>query len=166
MNDRQAARELTTPELLDRLTNELQRLRDRLDPGGTRLKSGDVRADVPDAPTTKETARELLHAFNIQGGVVGSPVRPFLDHSSTGSDSRIPSPDEVSKASAPHSAHYKNDKGIEPIDLIEAGNLPFHLGNVIKYIYRAYTQESKSIYVRESLEKARWYLERYMSLRK
>lgn len=166
MNDRQAARELTTPELLDRLTNELQRLRDRLDPGGTRLKSGDVRADVLDPLQTKETARELLRELNTTSRGPGGAGGPFPDLASSGSPTRIPSPDEVSKASAPHSAHYKNDKGIEPIDLIEAGNLPFHLGNVIKYIYRAYTQESKSIYVRESLEKARWYLERYMSLRK
>jgi Protein of unknwon function (DUF3310) len=46
--------------------------------------------------------------------------------------------------------------GIEVIDFIEAKNLNYRLGNVIKYISRA---AHKGDYV-ENLRKARWYLDR------
>lgn len=49
---------------------------------------------------------------------------------------------------------------IEPIDVIEDWGLPYHLGNVIKYIARA---EHKGNMV-EDLKKARWYLDRHINL--
>lgn len=56
-----------------------------------------------------------------------------------------------------HPAHY-NHSEIEPIKAIEAWNLGFHLGNVIKYIARAgHKDPSKEI---EDLKKARFYLDR------
>lgn len=45
---------------------------------------------------------------------------------------------------------------IEVIDAIEAWQLGFHLGNVVKYVARA---AHKGQYV-EDLQKARWYLDR------
>lgn len=45
---------------------------------------------------------------------------------------------------------------IEPIDVIEAWSLGFHLGNAVKYIARA---EHKGRQL-EDLQKARWYLDR------
>ncbi len=45
---------------------------------------------------------------------------------------------------------------IEVIDAIEAWQLGFHLGNVVKYVARA---AHKGRYV-EDLQKARWYLDR------
>lgn len=45
---------------------------------------------------------------------------------------------------------------IEPIDVIEAWGLGFHLGNAVKYIARA---EHKGRQL-EDLQKARWYLDR------
>ena len=56
-----------------------------------------------------------------------------------------------------HPEHYGN--GIyETINVIEAWNLDFHLGNAIKYISRAGKKDkSKTI---EDLEKAIWYLNR------
>ena len=45
---------------------------------------------------------------------------------------------------------------IEVIDAIEAWELGFHLGNVVKYVARA---AHKGRYV-EDLRKARWYLDR------
>jgi hypothetical protein len=56
-------------------------------------------------------------------------------------------------------AHYKA-KGFECIDVIEALGLDYHLGNTVKYIWRA---ESKGNYL-EDLRKARWYLDRYITL--
>ena len=56
-----------------------------------------------------------------------------------------------------HPAHYKTG-GIETIDFIEAKQLTYNLGNVVKYITRAgIKDEAKHI---EDLEKAAWYLNR------
>jgi hypothetical protein len=53
-----------------------------------------------------------------------------------------------------HPAHYKKG-GIEVIDFIEAKRLGYHLGNVVKYISRAYHKGGM-----EDLLKAQWYLNR------
>ena len=54
-----------------------------------------------------------------------------------------------------HPAHYKVG-GIETIDFIEAKQLSYHLGNVVKYITRADHKGNTM----EDLLKARWYLNR------
>jgi hypothetical protein len=53
-----------------------------------------------------------------------------------------------------HPDHYQGD-GIEAIDVIEAFDLDFSLGNVIKYALRASRKGGV-----EDLKKARWYLDR------
>lgn len=56
-------------------------------------------------------------------------------------------------------SHY-TDGGIETIDFIEAKKLPYHLGNAVKYISRAGKKDkSKTV---EDLQKAVWYIERYI----
>ena len=55
------------------------------------------------------------------------------------------------------SKHYNAGK-IEVIDFIEDQNLGFHLGNVIKYVCRA-KHKGKEM---QDLEKALWYLQRYI----
>ena len=58
-----------------------------------------------------------------------------------------------------HPSHYTFGK-IEVIDVIEDWELPYHLGNVVKYVARAGKKnKDKKI---EDLEKAKWYLERYI----
>lgn len=58
-----------------------------------------------------------------------------------------------------HPSHYTYSK-IEVIDAIEAWKLPYHLGNVIKYIARAgHKGEGTEI---EDLRKAKYYLDRYI----
>tara|TARA_Y100000310_G_C20013559_1_gene504057 strand:+ start:172 stop:417 length:246 start_codon:yes stop_codon:yes gene_type:complete len=52
-------------------------------------------------------------------------------------------------------AHYNASK-LEPIDVIEAWELGFHLGNTVKYIARA-KHKGKLL---EDLKKAQWYLNR------
>jgi hypothetical protein len=68
-------------------------------------------------------------------------------------------PNESSHLNRPdpvnHPAHYTHG-GIEVIDAIEAWELGYHLGNVVKYVARA---ERKGNYLQD-LQKARWYLER------
>lgn len=61
-----------------------------------------------------------------------------------------PKPDAVN-----HPAHYKVG-GIETIDFIEAKDLSYHLGNVVKYVTRADHKGNKL----EDLRKAQWYLTR------
>ena len=57
-----------------------------------------------------------------------------------------------------HPSHYTRGK-IEVIDFIEDQQLPYHLGNVIKYIARAGYKGDKL----EDLKKAQWYLDRYIN---
>lgn len=60
-----------------------------------------------------------------------------------------------------HPSHY-TDGGIETIDFIEAKKLPYHLGNAVKYISRAGKKDPAK--TKEDLEKAVWYINRYISL--
>jgi len=61
-----------------------------------------------------------------------------------------------------HPAHYKAG-GIETIDFIEAKDLNYRLGNVVKYVSRAGKKDSDPI---QDLEKAAWYLSREIEARK
>ena len=61
-------------------------------------------------------------------------------------------------SSVNHPPHYTKG-GIEAIDVIEAWDLGFHLGNAIKYIARAGRKGDAA----EDLRKAIWYLEREIS---
>ncbi len=66
-------------------------------------------------------------------------------------------------------SHYKYG-GIETIDYIEAKNLNYRLGNVIKYISRAGKKhemlglKNRFDYSIMDLEKAKWYLEREIEI--
>lgn len=55
-----------------------------------------------------------------------------------------------------HPSHYGGDTIYEPIKVIEAWNLGFHLGNTVKYIAR----EGKKGCSIQDLKKALWYLQR------
>jgi hypothetical protein len=58
-----------------------------------------------------------------------------------------------------HPSHYTSGK-IEVIDFIEDQKLGFHTGNTVKYICRAGKKDpTKEI---QDLEKAMWYLARYI----
>lgn len=66
------------------------------------------------------------------------------------------------------STHYKGG-GVEPLELIEAQGIGFHLGNVIKYAVRAHfyasapraTTRDNEERVRDAIQKATWYLDRF-----
>jgi hypothetical protein len=58
-----------------------------------------------------------------------------------------------------HPAHYKYG-GIETIDFIEAKELGYNLGNVVKYITRSDHKGNR----RQDLEKALWYLKRELGI--
>jgi hypothetical protein len=61
-----------------------------------------------------------------------------------------------------HPPHYKSG-GIETIDFIEAKDLNYRLGNVVKYVSRAGRKDSDPV---QDLEKAAWYLQREIAARK
>lgn len=63
-----------------------------------------------------------------------------------------------------HPAHYRKDTGHEAIDVIEAWDLNFNLGNTLKYIGRK-GRKDPNAYI-EDLEKARWYLDREITILK
>ena len=79
------------------------------------------------------------------------------------SDTPLPVTMEEPKADpVNHPAHYKYG-GIETIDFIEAKDLNYRLGNVVKYISRAGKKDSDPV---QDLEKAAWYLKREIDARK
>ena len=68
---------------------------------------------------------------------------------------RVPKPEQVN-----HPSHYGGENNpCEAIKVIEAWELNFCLGNVVKYVARAGKKQSKL----EDLKKALWYLEREIS---
>lgn len=58
-------------------------------------------------------------------------------------------------------SHYRSDDVYETIKVIEAWDLNYRLGNVIKYISRAGRKDQSKL--KEDLMKARWYLDREIS---
>ena len=58
--------------------------------------------------------------------------------------------------------HYRVG-GVETIDFIEAKDLNYRLGNVVKYVSRAGKKDSDPV---QDLEKAAWYLQREITARK
>jgi hypothetical protein len=57
-----------------------------------------------------------------------------------------------------HPPHYTATP-IEPIEVIEAWGLGFHLGNAVKYIARAKHKGSEV----QDIKKAMWYLDRWLT---
>lgn len=64
------------------------------------------------------------------------------------------------KETVNHPKHYGGGP-YEAIRVIEAWGLGFHLGNVVKYIARAGKKSAVEV---EDLNKACWYLQRYIQL--
>ena len=60
-----------------------------------------------------------------------------------------------------HPPHYVKGRKYETIDVIEDWKLGYHLGNAIKYISRLGRKGDEI----EDIEKAIWYLKRYLKLR-
>ena len=65
---------------------------------------------------------------------------------------------QVKKEEVNHPDLYLHSTGFEVIDVIEAWNLNFCLGNAVKYIARAGIKNPEK--KRQDLEKAVWYIER------
>lgn len=78
---------------------------------------------------------------------MGSIISSYIDNQ--------PTPEQPESVN--HPQHYGGKENpYEAIKVIEAWNLPFSLGNVIKYVSRAGKKGNKL----EDLKKAQWYLSR------
>lgn len=98
-------------------------------------------------PKKKEVTVELV------GQTIGEEVMQTIAEKITQTFAESKKEDVIN-----HPSHYTRGK-IEVIDFIEDQQLPYHLGNVIKYIARAGYKGDKL----EDLKKARWYLDRYIN---
>lgn len=68
---------------------------------------------------------------------------------------------DIPKEAVDHPDHYGGrENPYEAIKIIEAYDLNFSLGNVIKYVLRA---GKKSFNTTEDLKKAKWYIERHIN---
>lgn len=77
----------------------------------------------------------------------------------------LPGPDTPESDTINSPKHYRSESGIEAIDVIEAWELDFNLGNVVKYICRDGLKEDPTNYL-SNLEKALWYLQREVDNRR
>lgn len=103
--------------------------------------------------TAKENAEALIKLGGVQAVVESALAMPDVPRKPKKVKSTIISSDPVN-----HPSHYTTG-GIETIDFIEAKELDYNLGNVIKYITRA-DKKGKKL---EDLKKAQWYLNRAVS---
>jgi len=102
------------------------------------------------------------HRVNPEGKILMQAAEPLKEpqpwktvHIST-SDTPLPVTMAEPKADlVNHPAHYKYG-GIETIDFIEAKELGYNLGNVVKYVTRSDHKGNR----KQDLEKAAWYLAR------
>lgn len=117
---------------------ELNEPKKKVAPKDNKSKKVDESAPVI---SKKETTESYITADSTKDLYVTTDVKPI----------------SISNA-VDHPSHYNKGK-IEVIDFIEDQQLPFHLGNVVKYIARAGSKGDKL----EDLKKARWYLDRYIN---
>ena len=106
--------------------------------------------------TVKENAEaieELVKLGGVQAVVESALALPDVPRKPKKAKQTIISSDAINSPS-----HYTSG-GIETIDFIEAKELDYNLGNVIKYITRAEKKGRKL----EDLKKAQWYLNRAVS---
>ena len=68
---------------------------------------------------------------------------------------------QIKKEEVNHPDHYLQSTGFEVIDVIEAWDLNFCLGNAVKYVARAGIKNPEK--KKQDLEKAVWYIERVIS---
>ena len=154
-----------TDEVSSRLRHmaaDLAAIRDKISGGGIRHQSGTESADVLKALSATEDGLEDLRGIVSGSRAVRETARHSPDTGPKGPSAGLASSSHATKENAPHSSHYKGRR-VEPIDLIEAWNMCFHLGNAVKYICRVPKGGLEER--QKDLEKARWYLDRCLSVR-
>jgi hypothetical protein len=116
--------------------------------------------DVIEKPkiTRKELLDELMPGINACFGLDEKPTKLFVQPQHEYAAMKILADNDLVN----HPPHYKSG-GIETIDFIEAKDLNYRLGNVVKYVVRAGKKATDPV---QDLEKAAWYLQREITARK
>ena len=122
-------------------------------PTGFRDMSVSIISGPPGIPVLPSADLMLNQLRDI---ALGRPAELFDEVTSPYLEGEVP--DQVD-----HPSHYRKDSGLEAIDAIEAWDLNFNLGNVVKYICRAGLKDNPDGI--EDLEKALWYIQRELSSR-
>jgi len=111
--------------------------------------------------TAKQMVKDVVDRYNKSASPRGKATfakrgrRPRRQIPSTLAPNAVASMVLFAEDKVNSPSHYKVG-GIETIDFIEAKQLDYHLGNVVKYISRADHKDEKL----ENLKKAQWYLNR------
>ena len=119
-----------------------------------------ITATVP-RPTQNERKETEDEPFSFDDNFLPPYLQSVFDSLNIRQEKKPEHKAEVKKEQNPsrdpvnHPTHYTGG-GIETIDFIEAKQLNFCLGNVVKYVARAGHKDNKL----EDLKKARWYLDR------
>ena len=126
-------------------------------------KSAKIRRYIAKNPNAK--ASEIAKALDFTPNAVYQVIYKMKKRMKGAVEKPTPTPTVVTDIVATHHTdmvnhppHYTKG-GIETIDFIEAKELGYNLGNVVKYITRADHKGDKH----EDLCKARWYLNREIS---
>lgn len=85
------------------------------------------------------------------------PCLDVIDHSEW-SVASVTQEAQEAQETVNHPAHYHAQSGVEVIEAIQAWDLCFALGNVVKYVARAGHKDPATRV--EDLRKAQWYLAR------
>jgi hypothetical protein len=109
--------------------------------------------------TRKELLKELVPGLDACFGLDKKPTKLFVQPEYKDAAMKILADNDLVN----HPPHYKSG-GIETIDFIEAKDLNYRLGNVVKYVSRAGKKMGSNPV--QDLEKARFYLEREIAARK
>ena len=98
----------------------------------------------------------LEDKWKQDAGIKDNPYAKDHQHAAASADTSKQLVDIEHHEAVNHPTYYKTG-GIEAIDVIEAWNLDFCLGNTVKYIARCGKKSDKVV---EDLKKAAWYLNR------
>ena len=128
--------------------------------------------DMEELPMKEHRSKESEKGWDDAMGHAANPVNPVFaeSHGQSPQEQRLDNvqeqrEDRKGKTNDPvnHPSHYTCGK-IEVIDFLEDQQFPYHLGNAVKYISRAGKKDpGKTV---EDLEKAVWYINRYIGLLK
>jgi hypothetical protein len=114
----------------------------------------EAKPEATTAEIAKKCKAEPAYIYVIKNKMkhtaIEKSINKTMDSINAINKTNEPKPDSVN-----HPLHYKAG-GIETIDFIEAKELGYHLGNVIKYVSRAKHKGNQL----EDLKKAQWYLNR------
>ena len=105
-----------------------------------------------------EEMKEVLDKIDQKKAMAAKPTKLFVQPQYKDAAMKVLAANDLVNSPP----HYTKG-GIETIDFIEAKDLNYRLGNVVKYVSRAGKKSSDPV---QDLEKAAWYLQREIAARK